>query len=321
MKIEVPCHTGRGFSLLELIIGLGILAIAGGMVAMTLATTTIAIRETQAQALLAQKRQQAAKILDADIKQSSFLLAAQNGNIQPLWHDGETPVAAVTILDEGRRLRCVRIGEEFDGRVYQGVSPALPVNHATTELIVVGNVSQITTRIGPNRAFICVDPNGGGRFGRVFVTSAAPTAEPPPNQASRARVRGAFTTNPCLTVGTSAVPPPMYAGGEELAGMLFVPISALIEYRIEAEGLVRYEFAATENPCGGTSTASRKLLIERGLFSDITFDYLLKRGERTTSLTTTTFPDFRGIMMETRRRDFNRTEIAELATFVVNEGW
>lgn len=315
-----PCFQG-GFSLIELTIGLGILAIAGGMVAMTLAVTTTAIRDTQSQALLAQKWQRAAKLLDADIKQASFLLSAKNGDIRPLWNDPAMPVASVTILDQGRRLRCIRLGEEFDGRIYRGITPAGNVNHETTEMLVVGNAMELASRIGPDRAFICVEPNGGGRFGRLFVTSAAPNPEPAPNERTRARVRGTFVTSPCLTVGDCTVPPPNYGTGDELSGMLFVPVSSLVEYRIEDEGLVRYEFAGNLNPCSGVTQVQRTLLIDHALFSDITFDYLLKTGGRTETLTAATLPQLRGILLETKRRTVNRAEVTERATFVVNEGW
>lgn len=311
----------KGFSLIELTIGLGILAIAGGMVAITLAITTKAIRDTQSQALLAQKWQRAAKLLDADIKQASFLLSAQNGDIRPLWNDSEKPIASVSILDQGRRLRCIRLGEEFDGRVYRGIKPAGNVTHETTEMMVVGNAVELAGRVGPNRAFICVEPRGGGRFGRLFVTSGAPAPEPAPNDRTHARVSGAFTTSPCLTVGDCPVPPPHLGSGDELSGMLFVPVSSLIEYRIEDEGLVRYEFAGNLNPCNGETQAQRTLLIEHSLFTDITFDYLLKSGIRTGTLSTEDFPKLRGILLETRRRTVNRAEVTERATFVVNEGW
>ncbi len=321
MTINRKWLQAKGVSLLELILGLAILAIAGAMLATTLAVTTTTIRDTQSQALLADKWQRAAKLLDGDIKQASFLLAAKNGDIRPLWNDSGTPIAAVQILDEGRRLRCIRLGEEFDGRIFTGISPTKNVTHETTEMIVVGNAIELSSRIGPNRAFICVEPNGGGRFGRMFVTNATPEREPAPNDRTRARVRGAFTTSPCLTVGECPVPPPNYGAGDELAGMLFVPISALIEYRIEDEGLVRYEFPAGANPCGGSTSVQRKLLVERSLFSDITFDYLLKDGMRTPILTTANFVNLRGILMDTKRRGVNRAEISERSTFVVNEGW
>jgi hypothetical protein len=103
--------------------------------------------------------------------------------------------------------------------------------------------------------------------------------------------------------------------------MLFVPVSSLIEYRIEDEGLVRYEFSGNLNPCNGETQARRTLLIEHGLFTDITFDYLLKTGARTGTLPTTDFPKLRGILLETKRRTVNRAEVTERATFVVNEGW
>lgn len=321
MTTRLQARLQKGFSLIELTIGLGILAIAGGMVAMTLAITTTAIRDTQSQALLAQKWQRASKLLDADIKQASFLLSAKNGDILPLWNDSATPIASVTILDQGRRLRCIRLGEEFDGRVYRGITPTGNVNHETMEMLVVGNAAELASRIGPNRAFICVEPNGGGRFGRLFVTSAAPTPEPAPNDRTRARVRGAFTTSPCLTVGDCPVPPPDYGAGAELSGMLFVPVSSLIEYRIEDEGLVRYEFTGNLNPCNGETQPQRTLLIEHSLFTDITFDYLLKTGARTGTLPATDFPKLRGILLETKRRTINRAEVTERATFVVNEGW
>ncbi len=316
--MTIRYRTQLGFSLIEFIIAMTIFTIVMMGIAAAFTVSLATARDQQDQALLNSETQAASKILDADIRQSGFLLASGSNNTLPLFVRSGHPVASVEIVDGGHTLRCVRLADESGGRVVEGVSPAGTVTDTTTEMTVAGNPQNLTTRIGASRAFIFV-AEGQGRQGRLFITNSAPTLDATiPNLV---HLRGAFSGGSCLNVGDSDQTPSDYRG------LVMIPISAYVEYRFEDEGLVRYEYSGSTNLCGGTSSVIRKLLIQNTHLSDGNFGYLLTTptaGVRVLPLQDIDFPKLRGVMVETRRRVQvqSRTEItASAIAFTLNDQW
>lgn len=305
----------RGFTLLELLVAMTIFSIVMvGLASMFTVLSTTA-KDQKQQALLSNETQKAAQLLDVDIRQTGFLLASGSNNTLPLFQEAGHPVAAVQILDSGKTLRCYRLGDESGGRVVEGVTPAGAVTDATTELTIGGNTQSLASRIGAGRAFLFVS-QGTGRIGKLFITDTQLTQDS--IQANLVHAHGAFTTASCLNVG------PIDATTSDYRGLVAVPVTAFIEYRFEEEGLVRYEFLGSANPCSATPGGQRRLLIERNHYSDGSFGYLLNSGSRVFPLPDTDFVNLKGVMLSLKRQtqSASRAEFTAInLPFTLNDQW
>lgn len=312
MKIK---NKDKGYSLIELMIAVTIFTIVivgfGAAFGVSLRTA----RFQQGQALLNTDLQRASKLLDADVRQTGFLLAAGTNNTLPLFVRGGHPVAAVEVADDGKTLRCYRIGDESGGRAVEGITPAGAITSGTTEFTVAGNISTLTGRIGSSRAFLFVS-EGLGRQGLLFITSSAPTVDSVnPNLV---HLRGAFSSGPCLNVGDIGTAPVDYRG------MLAIPVSSYLEYRVRDEGLVRSEYPGPLNPCGSTATSTDKLLIQATHFADLRFGYLRSNGDNAVTVADSDFPSIRGVMLVVKRRNTgtaNNEFVSHYVPFIMNSEW
>lgn len=314
--MELRNSRQKGYTLIELLVATIIFSIVLFAVASAFVTTLTTARDQQNQARLNSDLQVAAKQLDSDIRQTGFLLAASTYNTLPLYSRSSHPVAAVEILDNGKTLRCIRLGDESGGRLLEGIQPAGAVTDSTTEVTVTGNTTNLTTRIGISRAFIFIS-EGEGRKGKIFVTDAVPTADPTTPNVTH--LHGSFTTSACLNVENSST------SATDYRGMVAIPISGFVEFRFEDEGLVRYEYSGAANPCTATpATFQKKLMISQTNFSTGDFRYLLADGTRVFPLADTSFPLLKGVMFQLKRRV--RTQTRSEVTFanipfILNDQW
>lgn len=305
----------RGFTLLELLVAMTIFSLVmAGLASLFMVLSTTA-KDQKQQALLSNETQKAAQFLDADIRQTGFLLASGTNTTLPLFLEGGHPVAAVEILNSGKTLRCYRLGDESSGRVIEGITPSGVVTDSTTEMTIGGNSQSMVSRIGVGRAFLFVS-QGTGRVGKLFITDTPLTQDSA--QSNLVHVHGAFTTASCLNVGT------IDTTTSDYRGLVAVPVTAFIEYRFEDEGLVRYEYLGSANPCSVTPNGQRRLLIQGSHYSDGSFGYLLSNGVRKLPLLDSDFADLKGVMLRLRRQtqSSSRAEFTAInLPFTLNDQW
>jgi prepilin-type N-terminal cleavage/methylation domain-containing protein len=283
----------NGFSLIELIIAVTIftIVIVGFGASFIVSLNTAKFQKQQA--LLNTDVQAATKLLDADIRQTGFLFSAGTNNTLPVFIRSGHPVAGVEIVDEGKTLRCYRLGDESGGRVVDGLAPVGAVTTDTTEFTVAGNAQSLAGRVGSSRAFLFIS-EGLGRRGQLFITNSTPTIDT--DNPNLVHLRGSFSSGTCLNVGNSDT------AATDYRGLIAIPLSAYIEYRFEEDGLNRYEYPGASNPCGGAASSTKKLLVQASNMSDGRFGYLKSNGDNVLPLPDASFPSLRGVMLVIKRR-------------------